>query len=120
LGAKGDVDVKALDFCGCGRHVSRVATGITAGERKCSRGKFAADCARALRRTYALDVRSFQSLFAGDDLEGNFVAFIQGFESLTGDGRVVHEYILAGILGDEAEAFFIVEPLDFAASHIRS
>jgi len=77
-----------------------------------------ADGARTLSRLHALDIMGFQPFFAGDDLEGNLVAFIQGFESLTRDGRVVHEDILAGILGDEAEPFFVVEPLDFAAGHI--
>ena len=33
------------------------------------------------------------------------------------DGRVMHEYVLPGILGDEAKPFFIVEPFDFATSH---
>jgi hypothetical protein len=33
---------------------------------------------------------------------------------------VMYEHILAGTLGDEAEAFFVVEPLDFVAGHIRS
>jgi hypothetical protein len=75
------------------------------------------DCARALSRIYALDVFSYQTFFAGDDLEGNFVAFVQGFESLTRYGRMMHEDILARTLGDEAEAFFVIEPFDFAASH---
>src|SRR5436190_4703755 len=43
----------------------------------------------------------FRSLFAGNDLEGNDVAFLEGFESLADDGRVMHEHILAGFLRSE-------------------
>ena len=66
----------------------------------------------------ALDVLGLQPLFAGDNLEGDFVALIEGFESCSDDGRVMHEDVLTRFLGDEAETFFIVEPLDFAAGHI--
>jgi hypothetical protein len=33
---------------------------------------------------------------------------------------VMHEDILTGTLGDKPESLFVVEPLNFAASHIRS
>jgi hypothetical protein len=69
------------------------------------------------RRIHALDVLGFQPLFAGNGFEGNFVAFIQSFESRPDDGRVMHKDILTGILGDEAEAFFVVKPLYFSAGH---
>jgi len=71
----------------------------------------------ALRTLHALDVFGFQTFFAGDDLKGHRVALIQCFESLAGYGRVMHENVLTGTLGDEAEPFLVIEPLDFAAGH---
>jgi hypothetical protein len=73
-----------------------------------------------LRCLHALDVLGFQPFFAGDNLKGNFIAFVEGFESRADYGRVMHEDILTGTLGDKPESLFIVEPLDFAAGHIRS
>jgi hypothetical protein len=75
---------------------------------------------RTLRYLHALDVLGFQPFFAGDNLKRNFIAFVKGFESRADDGRVMHEDILTGTLGNKPESLFIVEPLDFAASHIRS
>jgi hypothetical protein len=71
----------------------------------------------ALHRSHALDILGFQPFVAGDNIEGNFVSFIQGFESRTRDGRVMHENVLTRILGDKAKPFFVVEPLDFATGH---
>jgi hypothetical protein len=68
-------------------------------------------------RIHALDILGFQSLFAGNGFKENFVAFVQGFESRADDGRVMHKNVLTGILGDEAEALFVVEPLYFSAGH---
>jgi hypothetical protein len=75
---------------------------------------------RMLRCLHALDVLCFQTLFTGYDFKGNFIAFVEGFESRPDDGRVMHEDILTGTLGDKPESLFVVEPLNFAASHIRS
>jgi hypothetical protein len=75
---------------------------------------------RTLRYLQALDVLGFQPFFADDNLKGNFITFVESFESRADDGRVMHEDILAGTLGDKPESLFIVEPLNFAASHIRS
>jgi hypothetical protein len=75
------------------------------------------EAAPTLRCLDALDVFGFQPFFTGDDLEGNDVAFIQVFESLPGDGRVMHKNVLPGTLADEPEPLFIVEPFDFAAGH---
>jgi hypothetical protein len=66
----------------------------------------------------ALDVLGFQTFFTGDDFKGNFIAFVESFESRADDGRVMHEDILTGTLGNKPESLFIVEPLDFAAGHI--
>src|SRR5437016_5378107 len=47
----------------------------------------------------------------------NYLPFVQSFEPLSLDGGVMHEYILAGFLGDEAKPFLVVEPLDFTTGH---
>jgi hypothetical protein len=74
----------------------------------------------AVRRRHALDILGFQPFVAGYNFEGHFVAFIQGFKSRANDGRVMHENVLAGTLGDEPEPFFVVKPLNFAASHNKT
>jgi hypothetical protein len=71
----------------------------------------------ALHRSHALDILGFQPFVAGYNFEGYFVAFIQGFKSRANDGRVMYENVLPGTLGDEPKPFFVVEPLNFAASH---
>ena len=64
-----------------------------------------------------LDVLGFESLIARNDVEGDFFPFIQRLETGSRDGRVVYKNVLAGILGDETETLFVVEPLYFATSH---
>jgi hypothetical protein len=88
-----------------------------AGERKSPAARDWISPSPALRRTHALDVLGFKPFVTRDNIEGHFVTFIQGFEARTRDGRVMHEYVLPGILGDKAKPFFVVEPLDFATSH---
>ena len=78
---------------------------------KCE-GGFAAGLIRG-----ALDVLSFQSFGAFDNLKLDGFAFVQGFEALSLNGSVVNEHILAGILGNETKTFFVVEPLDFTTGH---
>jgi hypothetical protein len=92
------------------KHRAFVAGGVSAWARANAQ----------LWRLHTLDVFGFQPFFAGNNLEGHDVAFIEGFEARTDNGRVMHKDVLAGILGDETEALFIVEPLDFATGHIRS
>ena len=65
----------------------------------------------------ALDVLGFQPFVAGRDFEGNRFSLIQGFITLTQDGGVMNKNILSRILGNKAEAFFVVEPFHFAAGH---
>jgi hypothetical protein len=119
LRAERNVDVKAGDVgCDWIRHEARVNNPFTAGERKCSRRENPwMLTAQALWSLYALNMFGFQPFFTRNDFEGNNVALIQGFESLTGDGGMMHKYILPGTLGNEAKPFFIIEPLDFAAGH---
>jgi hypothetical protein len=70
-----------------------------------------------LRQFHPLDIVRLQPFFAGDDLEADGVALVQGFVSQPDDGRMMHEHVLAGVLGDKPEAFFVVKPLHFAACH---
>jgi hypothetical protein len=64
-----------------------------------------------------LDVLGLEALVARDDVKGDFLALHQRFEPAPHDGCMMHENILPRILGDEAESFFVVEPLNFATSH---
>jgi hypothetical protein len=80
-------------------------------------GIFVTGRAESSSRVHTLDFLGFQSLIAGNGFKGNFVAFIQGFKSRANNGRMMHKNVLTGILGDEAEAFFIVEPFYFSAGH---
>jgi hypothetical protein len=73
-----------------------------------------------LRSACSLNILGFESFVARDDLEDDVFTFVQRLETHADDGRVMHEHILAGFLGDEAKTFFIVEPLYFATSHTVS
>ena len=66
----------------------------------------------------ALDVLGLGSLVTADDFEADFFALVEGFEAGTEDARVMHEYILTGVLGNETEPFFVIEPFDFTARHM--
>jgi hypothetical protein len=66
----------------------------------------------------SLDVLSLKAFVARYDIEVDFLAFVEGFEAGSHDGRVVNEDVLTGVLGNEAESLLVIEPLDFAASHI--
>jgi hypothetical protein len=57
-------------------------------------------------------------LAAGSD-ERNLLAFFQALEAIALDSFEVYEQIVTGLRGDEAEAFFIVEPLNGASLTIR-
>jgi hypothetical protein len=71
-------------------------------------------------RCDALDVLGFQTFVTRRDLEGNIIAFIQGFKSLANDAGVMHKNILAGILGNKPKTFFVIEPFYFSTRHICS
>ena len=51
------------------------------------------------------------------DYELHTVPFIQGAESLSLDGGIMHKDVLTGILSYETIAFRFVEPLHGATSH---
>jgi hypothetical protein len=69
-----------------------------------------------------LDNLNFLSLHAflaaGSD-EGHVLTFFQALEAIALDCFEVNEQVVTGLRGDEAEAFFIVEPLNYASLTIR-
>src|SRR5690348_2485458 len=60
------------------------------------------------------DVGGLLALGSGDHVELDPLALGQGAEAVRGDRREVHEHVLAGVGGQEAEALGVVEPLDRA------
>src|SRR5262249_1944877 len=73
---------------------------------------------RALDR---LDVRRGRALGAVRGVIADFGAFGERLEAAAGDARVVHEQVLALVVGrDEPEALFVAEPLDGSSSHQNS
>src|SRR5512146_780355 len=63
------------------------------------------------------NVGGLEPLRALGHLEFDLVALGQALEALSLDGVEVHEHILASLLGDEAVALRIVEPLDGTLCH---
>ena len=64
------------------------------------------------------DVGRAGALLALLDVEGDCLSLGQRFEAAALDGAVVDEDVLRAVgRGDEAEAFFVAEPLDCACSH---
>jgi hypothetical protein len=88
-----------------------------AGRRKSSTGQWKKTARLGLG---ALDVLGLQTLVAGNDVERDRFAFVQRFEASPQDGCVMNKHILPRLLGDEAEPFFVIEPLYFATCHILS
>jgi hypothetical protein len=64
------------------------------------------------------DGGGFKAFIGLSDFEFDAVAFVQCFEAFALDDGEVDENILASlVLGDEAEALFIIKPFDDALSH---
>jgi len=81
---------------------------------------------RGFSEKHRLDNLNFLSLHAflttGGD-ERDLLAFFQALEAFTLDGTEVNEEVVTGLRSDEAEAFFIVEPLNgtgLAVRHLMS
>ncbi len=68
-------------------------------------------------RLGSLDVFGLKAFFAGDDVEVDFVTFIQSAEAVPLNGAIMNKNVLTGFLCDETKPMFIVEPLYFAAGH---
>jgi hypothetical protein len=65
-----------------------------------------------------LDVCCLFALGTSGDVEGDALAFLEGFEAAGVDCRVMREEILATIFRcDEAKAFCVVEPFNCAGCH---
>lgn len=58
------------------------------------------------------DVFSLRAFLAGNDFEGDILAFEQCATTFHVDCGVMYEYILAAFTCDEAEAFFFIEPFN--------
>jgi hypothetical protein len=74
------------------------------------------------RRLDNLNFLSLHTFLAFGSHEGNLLAFFQALEAVALDGAEVYEEVFARLRGDEAEAFFIVEPLDgtgLAIGHVN-
>jgi len=48
------------------------------------------------------------------NIEGNCLTFLQAFEAAILDGTKMHEHVASGFGFDKAEAFAVIEPLDFS------
>jgi len=60
-----------------------------------------------------IDIAGSWSLLPVCDLVGNLLALLKRLESMTLDGAVVDEHVVAAIIrGDESESLGLVEPLD--------
>jgi hypothetical protein len=73
----------------------------------------------SLRRLgYVRGLRAFLTL---DDLELDFVAFLETFVALAADSAVMNKYIRAIVSADKTVAFRVIEPLDgsFQSIHLR-
>ena len=68
----------------------------------------------------ALDVLGFEPLFARDNIEGDFVALVESFKTLTHNRGMMDEDVLARVLSNEAKPSLIIEPFYFATGHILS
>jgi len=66
-----------------------------------------------------LDLNGLIPPWGALDAEGHSLALQEALEAITLDGLVVNEQILACFSGDEAKAFFVVEPFDGAGGHGR-
>lgn len=67
----------------------------------------------------ALDVGSLLALGALHDIEGHFLTFLQGLETIHVDGGEMREKIFAAIIrGDKTETLGIIEPLDSTDCHV--
>jgi len=67
---------------------------------------------RALDPSGGDHIDGLKPLLTLRDFHRDFLSFLQGFESLSLDGAVVHEHILPAFLFDKAESLAVIEPFD--------
>ena len=66
-----------------------------------------------------MNVASLLTLLTGGNVERNFLAFFQGFETISlNRGKVCEEIFTTLIRGNKAKALGIVKPLDCTCCHI--
>jgi hypothetical protein len=63
------------------------------------------------------DIRGREAFLPLLNVEGNPVAFAQGFESLGIDRRMMNEHIRTVFLLDESEPFLVVKPFYSSIGH---
>src|ERR1035441_2255251 len=63
------------------------------------------------RPNHSVGLRTFLSI---DDIELDFVAFLQGLVTIYLDGRIVNEYIRSILSANKAKTLGVIEPLDCA------
>jgi len=72
-------------------------------------------------RLRCLDIGSLLALGTLNDVEGDLLAFLEGFETAHVDCGEVREQVFATIIrSDEAKTFCIVEPLYSTVCHVTS
>jgi hypothetical protein len=71
-----------------------------------------------LRQLKRLDVCCLPALRPLNDVELHCLTFLQTLEAIRIDGRVMHEYILPVLAGDEAVALCVVKPLHSTLFHL--
>src|SRR4051812_28428110 len=77
--------------------------------------------ARSCGTLKRLDVRRVGALRADLGVVADLRAFGEGLEAIAGDAGVVHEQVLALVVGrDEAEALVVAEPLHGSGGHMKS
>src|SRR5690242_21833897 len=79
-----------------------------------------AERGRRRERLGFADVGRLQTLRAARDVELHAITFDEALEALRLDRAVVDEHVLTTLLGDEAEALRIVEPLHGTGCHVRT
>jgi hypothetical protein len=75
---------------------------------------WARKCRSRCRLPELCDLVGLGSFLSLDDLELYRVAFLQGLESFTLDGRVMNEDISSAVLANKTISFTVVEPLDLS------
>jgi hypothetical protein len=63
-------------------------------------------------KLYSLNFFSLHAFLTAGSDESDLLAFFQAFEAVGLNGFEVYEQVVTGLWSDEAEAFFIVEPLN--------
>ncbi len=86
-------------------------TGVHVGCQKMLDLTLKSDQAKGLQRSYVFRLWAFLTL---SNFHSYFLAFLQSLTTTAVDSTEMYEYIFARFLLDEAETFFVIEPLDGA------